>query len=355
MSIKIGSASELNVDMASVASFYQANWARRIALSNEQFYKWQFLDTPNNISDQCCLAIKGDVILAVMGLTERPFFLKNREQKGAELTTWIVEEKSRNLGLGPKMLDYLKSKYSVMFGMGISEQALPIYLRMGFKYLKSIPRFIRVLNHEAVKKFGHDTPLVKKLSKTKSKPTKYTCLEPSKHIVDEIFYTFAASNNLFVRDYSWINWRYIEHPSFPYQVKIIENENHEKCLVAYRVDVLDDLKIMHCVDLLGNKRACLSAISFLEDESASLEVDIIDFYSTNSDINSLFIYKNWLPVLEYDFFDFPHLFHPIELRRPSTTSLIMWTKEEDPSLYDIGKLYITKQDCDFDRPVAENL
>ncbi|WP_299495254.1 GNAT family N-acetyltransferase [uncultured Shewanella sp.] len=355
MSIEIGSASELNVDMASVAFFYQSNWTRRIALSNEKFYEWQFSNTPNKLGDQCCLALKSGEIVAVMGLTERPFFLKGEEKKGVELTTWIVKESSRNLGLGPKMLDYLKSKYNVMFGMGISEQALPVYLRMGFKYLKSIPRFVKVLNHDVVKKFGHSTPLVNKLSKIKVKNEKYTIFDASKEVVDDIFNDFSISNNLFLRNYDWIKWRYIEHPSFSYNVKIIGNEKHGKCIVIYRIDIIEELKIMHCVDLFGDKKTCLSAISFLEDEGASLGVDVIDFYSTNSGVNSLFIYKNWLSVLDCDFFDFPHLFHPIELRTPSTTSLIMWSNDDSPYLYEMGNLYITKQDCDFDRPVMENL
>ena len=354
MRIEVGSASELNINSSSITLFYQSNWARKIALSNKRFYEWQFSHTPNKGGDQCCLALKDGEIIAVMGLTERTFFLDGKKEKGVELTTWIVEEGSRNLGLGPKMIDYLKSKYSVMFGMGISEQALPVYLRMGFKYLKSIPRFVRVLNYEAVRKFGYSTPLLKKLSRVEVGNEKYTVLDISKNIVDEIFNRFAKDNNLFLRDYDWINWRYIDHPSFSYNVKIIENEEHRKCLVVYRIDILDELKIMHCVDLLGDKNACLSTISFLEDEGKNLGVDIIDFYSTNSEVNSFFIYKNWLSVLDCDFFDFPHLFHPIELRRPSTTSLIMWSKETS-SLYNVGKLYITKQDCDFDRPVMENL
>ena len=112
---------------------------------------------------------------------------------------------------------------------------------------------------------------------------------------------------------------------------------------------------MHCVDLLGDEGAFPSALSFLENEAVKEKVDVIDFYSTNTKINAHFIARNWFSVLDCDFFDFPHLFHPIEMRKPSTTSLIMWCKEQDPSFYDIGNLYISKQDCDFDRPTAANL
>ncbi|MCG3864927.1 MULTISPECIES: hypothetical protein [unclassified Photobacterium] len=126
-------------------------------------------------------------------------------------------------------------------------------------------------------------------------------------------------------------------------------------MVVYRIDQLPELNIMHCVDLYGSSSAYSAAISYLEEQAIHNNIDIIDFYSTNTRVNSIFIEKNWFSVLDYDFIDFPHLFHPLEMRTPSTTSLIMWCDNKVSGFYDVGKLYITKQDCDFDRPVASNL
>ena len=49
-------------------------------------------------------------------------------------------------------------------------------------------------------------------------------------------------------------------------------------------------------------------------------------------------------------FQFPHLFHPIEMRNPPTTSLIYWSKNQFTEMADLSKLYISKQDADLDRP-----
>ncbi|MCG3864926.1 MULTISPECIES: GNAT family N-acetyltransferase [unclassified Photobacterium] len=162
MSLMIGSARELNVSISEITSFYRENWPRKIALANEDFYKWQFINTPNNNNDECCVAVQDGNVIAVMGLNERSFSFDDLILYGAELTTWIVHSEKRNLGLGPKMIDYLKDKYSVLFGMGISPQALPIYLRKDFKYIKSIPRFIYPINDNVIEKFGIYTPLAKK-------------------------------------------------------------------------------------------------------------------------------------------------------------------------------------------------
>jgi len=60
--------------------------------------------------------------------------------------------------------------------------------------------------------------------------------------------------------------------------------------------------------------------------------------------------RGWFSILDDDYFVFPHLFYPIELRRPPSTSLIYWGKRVMPSLLDIGSVHVTKQDLDMDRP-----
>lgn len=355
MGIRIGSSQELNFGVEIVTAFYEQNWLRKIALSNADFYNWQFIDTPINKGDQCCIAVLDDEIVAVMGLNERRFSFENKELDGAELTTWIVKEDKRNLGLGPKMLDYLQSKYSVLVGMGISSQALPIYLRKGFKYKKEIPRFIKVLNEKSVKIFGSSTPLLTKLNRNKKTSNYFHAEFATKEIVDNIFSDYAKYNNLFFRDFDWLTWRYSKHPSFNYVTKVIANNNGNKSIVVYRIDRLEGLTIMHCVDFFGDYRSYPAALSYLESEADKESVDIIDFYSTNTKTNAYFIGHNWFPVLDCDFINFPHLFHPIEMREPSTTSMIIWNKESEFLFYDIGSLYISKQDCDFDRPTAINI
>lgn len=47
MNIEIGSANELNIDSETIAQFYSINWTRKIALSNKEFYEWQFSCAPN--------------------------------------------------------------------------------------------------------------------------------------------------------------------------------------------------------------------------------------------------------------------------------------------------------------------
>ncbi|PTO85996.1 hypothetical protein [Vibrio splendidus] len=354
MNVLIGSANDLCISLEDICEFYEKNWNRKIALSNSDFSNWQFNANPENNGNGCCVALEGDKIVAVMGLTERSFLLDGKVLKGAELTTWIVQDGKRNLGLGPKMIDFLQDRYQALSGMGITEQALPIYLRKGFKFVKSIPRFIKVVNNTVVKKYGQTSPLAIKLNKLKKSDTDYIILDFDVDTVNHIYTKFCKDNNLFIRNFNWLSWRYSEHPSFDYKCVVI-GKGIYKCVLVYRVDYLSDMTIMHCTDIFGDSEAYLSALSYLESIAVNQNIDIIDFYSTNTSVNAHFIYQGWFPTLDFDFFDFPHLFHPIEIRKPTTTSLVLWCKEQTPSFYDVGKMYITKQDCDFDRPTLNNL
>lgn len=356
MPIIIGSASELEIKPHKVMEFYDKNWNRRIALSDEEFYKWQFVSPPKNGGvDNCCVAVSGKSLVGVMGLNERTFYLNGCSIFGAELTTWVVSPESRNSGIGPKMIKFLQNKYEVMTGMGISSAALPVYIRSGFRYLKSIPRYIKIIDWESTDLHAESTPLSKKYGREFRDINDFTVVEYNNSLNDDIFDKLKENKNSFSRYATDNEWRYINHPYFKYELKVIEN-NGKYCVVAYRIDRdIDGLVMMHCLDIYGDKEAYLSAVGFLAKIGADENVSAIDFYATNADLCAAFRYAGWFSTLDDDFLKFPHLFHPIEIRSPATTSLILWSRDNMIDLLNIGNLHITKQDADFDRPTMKTL
>lgn len=350
--IKIGIAQELNVSSYNVSEFFKNNWNRPTILGSEQFYKWQFVDVPrqDNI-DNCCIAIDNGIIVGVMGVNSREFSLENNKLQGAELTTWFILKEYRSKGVALKMLEYLQNKYDILIGMGISQDALNIYLRTGFHFLKAIPRYLYVNNWEKISKLTENVNLAKKVSKfwqSHEKSIEYIESDYNNSLIIDFKY------NAFSRNYDYIRWRYINHPYFKYNIKVIspmENQNL-KVFVCLRIEenIDNNLRILHVVDFYGNNGAFKEALVYIKKYAKENNCDLIDFFSTNSEINSYFIKDGWFSILDHDFFQFPHLFQPLELRNPATTSMIYWSNKNFEQMCDIGKLYITKQDCDFDRP-----
>jgi Acetyltransferase (GNAT) family len=359
MAIKIGFVKELLVDSEPVRTFYADNWKRKIVLSEKFFYEWQFVHTPDSEEkDHCVIAYDDErkKVIGVMGLNKRNFFLNGKSNNGAELTTWVVSEDSIGSGIGPKILEFIQSKFDVLIGMGISDLALPIYMRSGFRYVKSIPRFIKVLNFEPIRAHSSYTYLAIKLIRKwsiKSKVEFYVS-EVSKDDYNKTFSLEKNRLNLFSRDDSHRLWRYTNHPIFKYKQFLISNSKKigsSQAFVALREETgVEDFKILHIMDFFGDESSLLSALSFIEDYASKNSFDLIDFYCTASSIYRFMLSGGWFSINDDTCFQFPHLFHPIEMRNLPTTSLIYWSKNNLSDIADISKLYITKQDADLDRP-----
>ena len=362
MAIIIGSASDLMLDSLRVCDFYSVNWTRRIALIQETFYNWQFKSLPlSNGIDNCMVAYDSgkDVIAGVMGLNARPFFLGGRELNGAELTTWVVSEDYRNTGAGAKILSCIMDTYDALIGMGISAMALPVYLRSGFRYLAAIPRFVRVYDFDAVASVAVCDPLAKKLSRQwlgASKAVNYSAIEGIDDDADVLFERLRGSYNLYARDAKHLAWRYTNHPMFEYRTFFVRPADSDGvALVALRKETaVPDLTLVHITDCVGDETAMEAAFAFIDDFCRQEGAHVADFYCTASRINRYPLSRGWFSTLDDHFFKFPHLFHPLEVRTPATTSLIYWTKENFPEMCDFSMLYVTKEDADFDRPVLKS-
>lgn len=363
MAIIIDEAKELNINSQSVCNFYKKHWKRGIALSELSFYQWQFTASPSDAGDDhCMIAIdnSSNQLLGVMGLNTRPFFLGGADKRGAEFTTWIVDEKFLGQGIGTQILKKMQSKYDVLIGMGVSDMSLSIFMRNGFRYIRAIPRYIKVFDFDSIETYAKCNPLAKKLIKQwydlgADVPFRTEAIDEGK--IDAIESIARSQLNLFSRDYKFLEWRYSNHPIFNFKQFLINSigENQGKGVyVCVREETnIKNLRILHVLDCIGDQKDMPAAISFIQDYCVKNNIHLVDFYCTSTQISRHFIASGWFSINDDTYFQFPHLFHPIELRTPPTRSLIYWSKEHFLEMANISKLYITKQDVDFDRPTLE--
>lgn len=356
MSLDIGFASDLSVSPESIQKFYQNQWKRKIALSDNNFYLWQFINPPKNEKkDSCVVAIRNKKILGVMGLNKRDFILSNTLYSGAELTTWVVKEENLKSGIGAKILHFILKKFDVLVGMSISEDALPIYLRSGFRYLNSVPRFVKIIDIEKMLQISDCTDYAKKIIKKKSTKTE-------KYYYESISWRNEQSapsirGNHFVRNLEHLIWRYEEHPYFVYKTfKVKLTSKKSKFIyVVLREEVTKDIRIIHIVDILGDESGYSTGIEFAVFYAAKKNFWAIDCFSTLGILNKYFISQGWLSSVDDFYISVPYLFHPLEIRKPSTTSLIYWSRHNFDEMCNFSDLYLTKQDVDLDRPTLHTI
>jgi hypothetical protein len=347
---------ELNVAPERIGAFYDLHWPRKISLALPDFYKWQFQSLPTAKGiDNCMVAVErtSGAIAGVMGLHARPFHLAGRRVSGAELTSWVVDERFRAAGAGALLLSEVQKRYDVLIGMGISASALPVYLRSGFKYLKHIPRFVRVLDFEKASRFARFAPLAAKLARSwlRQDHVPFNVTEGAEALltVPQAWPEF----NCFVRDARHLAWRYLEHPNFRYRIfSVSPLGGSAKVLVAVREELsVPGLRLLRVLDLLGDATGVPAALSFLDDYCRRQDMHVADFFCTSSQITRFHVARGWFSSVDHDFFEFPHLFHPLELRVPPTTSLVYMARMAPDEMCDLSRLYVTMSDADLDRPV----
>lgn len=353
MAITIGSASDLGISCERICNFYNEHWPRQVALGDKTFYQWQFIDTPVNPGlDDCCVALLDGEVIGMMGITARDFYFADKKCNGAELTTWIVAEQHRGKGIGPGIVNYLKKSFDIIIGMGVSTDALSIYLRSGFRYINAIPRYVHVINWNNITDFIEASPLAQKYANSQVSFPYFSISEASEEAINRIWKEFSSRHNSFSRRFDDLKWRYDNNPYFSYHYFIVNNNS----CVSVRIDRgIDGFCMAHCVDIFGEAESYPAAISAAVHYAREQGADAIDFFCTNAKLNAHLKAMGLFSTLDHDFFKFPHLFHPVEIRTPATTSLILWAKEGIADLLDTTTLHITKQDADFDRPTIHGM
>lgn len=351
--MKVGFKYSFSLDDSAIRDIYERLWSRQIALTDKKFYEWQFISPPdNNLSDHCVVAVIDGSVVGVMGLNVRGFNLEGNYKKGAELTTWVVDPNFSGRGIGAKILAFIQEHFDILIGMGITEQALGIYMKTGFRFLSSIPRFLKVKDAEVVEEFGSVSKLGKQLIKKWQPQVTHSFSNRNVDWSQEPDINFEY--NGFDRSPKSLHWRYSCHPYFRYKSISVEGSG-KSCFIIFRVESCKNFKIMRIIDILGDQNSYYLALNYIDNYLVENDIALADFFCTSGKVNRHFINANWFSVLDDNCVNFPHLFQPIELRSPATTSMIYWSKGDQLNLSDTSNMYITKADADFDRPIITNI
>ncbi|WP_165798848.1 GNAT family N-acetyltransferase [Shimia abyssi] len=352
--VTIGSACELGVSNQDIAAFYAVQWARPIALGRTDYLQWQFNDAPTSeAGNHSVVALDGTEIIAVMGATPRDFCVGETCKKGAELTTWIVSPKAQGRGVGGKMLRYFQSRYEVLSGAGITNQALPLYLKAEFTFLAHIPRFFYVSDFERIARFTdpHSAALsiVQRRQQMGAALTQQGQACAAFDLPGRVGQPTPDAIQ-WNRDAAYMQWRYDEHPVFTYEAFAIDANASNACGVVMRQDEVDGIPFLHVVDFSGPPSGYAAAGAFLEAEATRRGCAFVDISATHHSLIANLRARGWNSAVDDPLIELPSLFYPVELRRPPTTSLVFWARDDRSSLYDFGQQFYSKGDLDLDRP-----
>ena len=353
--LHVQSGAEAGLSNSDLCEFYKEHWARPIALERVDFTDWQMNGAPcAGGANHSVVAIEGDDIVAVMGCTPIPFRIGDDILSAAALTTWVVAPASRGKGIGKSILAYLQQRYDVLTGAGITTAALPLYLSADFTFLAHIPRFFHIADFGAARDFTPISEGAQRITQARqagAPPVEWCAarvpaadLAPHAAVFDR--------HNLFLRDAPHLDWRYDRHPAFRYEAFSI-SDRHAPGLGAglvLRQDAVEGRTFLHIIDLFGDLADLPAALAFAEAEAVKRGAAFVDMSATSGTLSAILRARGWSSSVDDPLIELPSLFYPVELRRPPTTSVVVWSRVRRMEVYDLSRLHVSRGDMDLDRP-----
>ncbi|GGH64353.1 hypothetical protein GCM10008014_42650 [Paenibacillus silvae] len=175
---------------------------------------------------------------------------------------------------------------------------------------------------------------------------------------DNFYYTYIAPKTISItRDFEFLNWRYLNHPSFVYLLYIVQDQvgNYEGLFVARVENIVNNTaKIIRIVEFIAkNQDASIALANKILEIGFAEDILFADFYCTtdmfNFGLESVGFKKEF--TSHDDKLVLPSRFQPVDLSVVNLNAVISFygKKIKKLNLLD-NNIYFTKGDSDQDRP-----
>jgi hypothetical protein len=299
-----------------VQELVDRHWKRGHVLAHDEaLLRWQYRVPDDDRRLSVLLARDGDRPVGFLGVIRTPFYRRGATVRGGWLATWTVAEEARETQAGLALLVEALRELDVVGCLGFNEQAEAIYRRLGFEVRTPLPRYV-ALEPRGVPGMALD----------------WDARAWEERWRDELTPTFVGA----ARDAAFVRWRYLEHPSYRYVVRLAEDA---RALVVHRVQEVEGRRVVRFVEALGDAdaAAALVGVALHEAEGVWLaDFTCVDEVHAEPFVRAGFVPETSLPELP------PDRFQPLG-RSPRGLGA---------AFHGVGLagLYATRADGDQDRP-----
>lgn len=359
--------------LGEVQRFIDTYWARGHVLARDrELLTWQhrLRGEPDRLA--ILVADKGDELVAIQGLIPYTFIDLGRRRPATWLTTWQVRPGRDVQGVGLRLLGKaLASGFEVAGTVGANAYVMPAYRALRFATWEAVPRHVRVTDAEGLAKLlaaaPENYPPATVDAWCAAARGETAAASPATRVVpftgdraarwDRAFeQTLAPTLVGGARDSAHLRWRYLEHPRFRYVVRLSETAGEIDGLSVHRVERIKDRDetLVRVVELLGAPHAALALAADLVATATALGAVMIDYYQIG-DVGSAaltaagFVREDRMPGA------LPSLFQPFATE-PRPLRAALWAASpvtgDAAAYFGRPQLYLTRADCDQDRPNA---
>jgi hypothetical protein len=326
-----------------------------VLATDETLLRWQFggMHAPRG-PYHIKLAVVDDRIAACLGYIPADVDVYGRSVRGAWTANWIVDPASRQMALGPRLMNDLVRQHEVTLVAGASSHALAILPRLGFTNFGELLRYICVIDPDGVAALTGTAPSAWRRytrSKTKcqeSDPIVRVDLfdEPVERVWDSVWAGRGAGTR---RSAAFLNWRYTTHPRFNYRLFVAGPSDRPTGFAVYRVEAVagTTLRMGRVLEFVGEPGADDALLGALILDAESERVVALDYFCSSARPAIALARRGWLPESALPG-PVPVLLQPVAPGRRAIPFLGHVRKAHAAA--DIQGWYVTKGDGDQDRP-----
>lgn len=372
--------SNLRLDWSPVAeiselqSYIDTYWGQGHVLSvDSQLLRWQH-PQPEDPERLSVLTIKdGNSLAGMLGVIPVGFGIYGTCLPGAWLAMWLVSPERRGQRIGQRLFQRaFNDKYEFLGGLGFNDTTEHAYVIQQSQMLDSINRWVRIISAQTLESLleGHPqiraseiSRLVQAQAKSRSRSSDTTTVrivdwsEEAAERWDRAWIERWAKKIVGTwRDADYLRWRYVTHPVFRYVVKFAEDKVSQKLvgLLVYRVESVRDRSenILRILEFLADESGSSTLVQEILEAGESVQAAFADFYCTSTELGKRlevggFVQEETFPI------PLPTLFQPLEFSHTPLNGAF-WLKpgsaQADNSIFRSQSLYVTRSDCDQDRP-----
>ncbi|MFM2152930.1 MAG: hypothetical protein RL199_1365 [Pseudomonadota bacterium] len=358
-----------DADVPRLMRFIDEHWQKNHILSrDEALLRWQFRAAGASGGVTVLLGVEGDEIAGMMGLLPAPFCDDGRERSGISLANWVARPEWRHEGLGLKLLRAtFEAGYDYVGGLGVGAKAEPLYRAMRVGWHADLPRWAAVVDEKQFRSLAaacgptFPTAAVGNWVETRasSSGSRLRIVEPDAALWaewDRVWSRRLAPGRIGVwKSAAYLRWRFLEHPTFRYVVRMaLDDEGAPAGLAVHRVVEVRDRqeRVLRLVDLLADDASGPDLASEALASAARAGVAFAEFQCSDERVGP------WLEAAGFvrestRVCHLPSLFQPLDHR---VSRLNMWGKIAFPhagasaAYFAKPGVYFTRADADQDRP-----
>jgi hypothetical protein len=280
--------------------------------------------------------------------------MTGRTMRGAWTANWIVDPARRSLGLGPLLMRELIRQYDVTLVVGASAAARQILPRLGFTPLGDLRRHVCVIDPRATAELtatDSDRWLgVRARDERDTGNSGVTRVDRFEPVVDGLWDAVWGSDGAGTRrSAAFLNWRYVDHPTFDYRLFQAVDSQGIAGFAVYRIESVQSLsmrigRVVEFVCKAGGEAALLPAVV---QDARTEGVALMDVFCSSSRVAPALDRHGWVPEHALPA-PIPVLFQPPVPGRRGIPFLGHFGRCRASA--DIDHWYVTKGDGDQDRP-----